>query len=210
MSYDDMAGDITAFLDDQEIEKICVIGHSMGGKVAMQLALTLPERVSELVVVDIAPSTYESTNAPGDTFNAIAAMRSVDLTQMETRADVDSELERMGVGSSDVRQFVLTNLVSGGGSPSGTKYQWKVNVESIHAGFRDILAFPDHSGKRYTGPTCLIRGGNSKYVPFESMRNFIGLFPNTKLVTIADAGHWLQAQMPDEFCRSVNDFLKTK
>lgn len=205
MAYEDMASDLVSFLDEIEIEKACVIGHSMGGKVAMQLALTEPSRVSELIVVDIAPVKYTPGKDSGDPYATTRAMQAVDLSVCQTREDVSAQLLHNGVESESVRQFVMTNLIPTKGDTS--KYAWKPNLPAIEAGFSDIMSFPDHTGKVYEGRTCLIRGGKSKYVPFQTMKVFTSLFPNSKLVTISDAGHWLQAQTPDDFCKSVNDFL---
>lgn len=205
MRYEDMASDISSFLDSEGIEKACVVGHSMGGKVAMHLALTEPEKVSELVVVDIAPINYIIGKDSGDPYVATRAMRAVNLEQMQTRADVDAALLENGVKSETVRQFAMTNLITS--QDPNCKYQWKLNLAAIEKAFPGIMGFPDQDGRSYSGPTCLIRGGKSKYVPFQSMRVFTSLFPNSKLVTISDAGHWLQAQAPDDFCKSVNDFL---
>lgn len=206
MTYDDLAADVTRFLDSHQIDRACLIGHSMGGKLAMHLALCAPHRVSELIVVDIAPISYVVGIHAADSYIAANAMMKVDLPQMQSREEVDRELLRHGVQSRAVRQFVLTNLASAGGDELG-KYQWKVNLPAVHAALPNLMSFPDHAGRVYEGPTCLIRGGKSAYVPFQAMKQFTALFPRSKLVTVADAGHWVQAQMPDEFVRAVNDFL---
>lgn len=204
MSYESLASDVLAYLDRAGVERSVVVGHSMGGKVAMQLALSQPDRVSELVVVDIAPITYTpGQNGGKDPATAVRAMQRIDLANVSERAEVNAALEVGGVASEAVRQFVMTNLRRG----SGGEYEWKVNLAALEDGFPEIMDFPEQGGRVFRGRTCLIRGGKSKYVPFESMRAVTGLFPNTKLVTIAEAGHWLQAQAPDDFCRAVNDFL---
>lgn len=201
-----MAADISAFLEAEGIEKACLIGHSMGGKVAMQLALSEPEKVSELIVVDISPISYVVGKDSGDPYVAAKAMRAINIEKMATRADVDAALLENGVKSEAVRQFAMTNLIAST-TNTGKTYQWKLNLAAIEEAFPSIMAFPEQNGRSYKGPTCLIRGGKSKYVPFQSMRVFTSLFPNSKLVTISEAGHWLQAQAPDDFCESVNDFL---
>lgn len=206
MRYEDMAGDVLQLMDTEGIEKMCVIGHSMGGKVAMQLALTEPQRVSELVVVDIAPLNYSIGQDPSDPYTAAKAMSKVDFDKILTRAEVDAELLKNGVKSEAVRQFVMTNLTLVE-EQSQRKYRWRVNLEAVYAAFPSIMSFPVQTGRVYNGPTCVIRGGKSRYVPFEAMKTFTSLFPQSKLVTIPEAGHWLQAQAPDDFVATVNDFL---
>lgn len=206
MRYEDMAGDVLQLMDTERIEKMCVIGHSMGGKVAMQVALSEPQRVSELVVVDIAPLNYTVGKDSNDPYIATKAMTKIDFSNIQRRSEVDAQLLKHGVKSEAVRQFVMTNLASEE-EQSKRKYRWKLNLAAVHAAFPNIMSFPDHAGRVYNGPTCVIRGGKSKYVPFEAMKRFTSLFPRSKLVTISEAGHWLQAQAPDDFVAAVNDFL---
>lgn len=177
----------------------------MGGKAAMQLALTVPHRVSQLIVVDIAPITYIPTPHPADPSIVLRAMRNVDFSVAKSRKDVDTHLLEGGLSSEQVRHFVMTNLVKS--DTVDQRYRWKLNLPAISDSYRQIASFPNHEGNVYNGPTCMIRGGKSSYVPFHAMKNFTALFPNTKLVTISEAGHWLQSQNPDDFVRSVNDFL---
>lgn len=209
MSYPAMADDVIELLDSLHIRTACLIGHSMGGKVAMQTALTYPQRVSELVVVDIAPVTYSARSDPSDPPVAAHAMARIDLRNIRSRNDVDNLLSQSGIGSKSVRQFLLTNLVKNDdkSEKDAPLYRWKTNVNAVVDALPCLMAFPDQRGAIYSGKTCLIRGGKSTYVPFKVMPAFTKLFPNAKLVTISEAGHWIQAQMPDEFCRAVNDFL---
>lgn len=206
MRYEDMAADLIAYMDGNGIEKACMVGHSMGGKVAMELALEYPHRVSELVIVDIAPVTYTLAADSSVPYVATTAMRKVSMKDMHSREDVDQELRKHGVTSRDVRQFVMTNLAATDNDSQG-RYRWRLNLESIHKAFPTIMSFPNQNGRTFEGRTCVIRGGKSKYVPFQAMKTVTQLFPKTKLITISDAGHWLQAEAPDEFVKAVNDFL---
>ncbi|CAN8069033.1 unnamed protein product [Agarophyton chilense] len=206
MSYENMLSDVVQFLNERDIQRVTLIGHSMGGKLAMHLALSHPHLVSDLIVVDIAPIQYQPTNDPADAFNVTRAMLNVDLSAVQTRDQVDQQLIENGVTSDVVRGFVMTNLAAD--QEASSKYRWKVNVNAIHGSMPCIMSFPEQHQRRYEGPTCVIRGGKSKYVPFNAMRTVTSLFPNTKLVTISDGGHWLQSQMPDQFCAAVNDFLQ--
>lgn len=206
MRYEDMAADVIAFLDREGIERACLVGHSMGGKVCMQLALTEPHRVSELCVVDIAPVGYTPGLDSGDPSTTTNAMLAVDLDACKTRNDIDARLKDTGIRSETVRQFVMANLVPR--EDDRTRYRWRCNLPQINASFGHIMAFPDTRGRVFEGPTCLIRGGKSKYVPFSTMRGFTALFPKSRLLTFSDAGHWLQAEQPEAFSRAVTDWLK--
>lgn len=210
MTYEEMADDVVTLLDKLDVPSACLVGHSMGGKVAMQTALMHAERVSELVVVDIAPITYPTQGAMSDAMVSARAMAELDLDSMTSRADVDRRLTELGVKAEPVRQFLMTNLVrdeATDDADAAPQYRWKANVQAIASALPGIMSFPDHTGRSYDGRTCVIRGGKSPYVPFQAMRQFTQLFPKTKLVTISEAGHWVQAQMPNEFISSVNDFL---
>lgn len=209
MTYVAMADDVIALLDELDMPKACLVGHSMGGKVAMQAALAHPERVSSLIVVDIAPVTYAARTDPSDPPVAAQAMTKIDMHDVRSRTDVDAHLINHGVESRYVRQFLMTNLVRNDtkkeeGAPI---FRWKTNVQAVVEALPTLLAFPEQHSTIYKGQTCAIRGGKSVYVPFKVMPTFTKLFPNTKLITFSEAGHWVIAQMPDEFCRSVNDFL---
>lgn len=208
MTYDDMAADLLHMFQARGLEKVCLIGHSMGGKVAMHLALSHPQLVSELVVVDIAPVRYTPSNNPADPLNVTRAMLQVDLETANTRENVDQQLLKHGITSEPVRQFAMTNLAIDRGQQTAANYRWKANINAIEQSLPNIMSFPDQQGRQFDGPTCVIRGGKSNYVPFQSMRAFTALFPKTKLVTISEGGHWLQSQMPDQFSKAVNDFLQ--
>lgn len=207
MTYEAMSEDLISVLDSHGIEKACLLGHSLGGKVAMQTALTNPTRVSELIVVDIAPIPYAPSKNAADASVAANAMVAVDLRSVQSRQDADTALAKNGVDIESVRSFLLTNLTRVTDSSANTRYKWKSNVHAIREALPVLRDFPPHKDKTYVGRTCLIRGGNSRYVPFQSMLSFTKRFPNTKLITISDAGHWVHSQRPEEFCRSVNDFL---
>lgn len=207
MTYEAMSGDLISVLDSLEIDKACLLGHSLGGKVAMQAALTNPKRVSELIVVDIAPIPYAPSKNAADASVAADAMAAVKLDSIQSRQDADGALAKNGVDVAAVRNFLLTNLTRTTDPFADTRYKWKSNVHAIREALPILRDFPRHENTVYEGRTCLIRGGNSRYVPFQSMLSFTKRFPNTKLITISDAGHWVHAQSPDEFSRSVNDFL---
>jgi pimeloyl-ACP methyl ester carboxylesterase len=195
-------------------EPVTLVGHSMGGKVAMQLALRRPELLRALVVVDIAPVEYPLTGGRTDDddeeaspFGAyIAAMRAVDLGALETRADADRAL-REAVPSRMVRSFLLQSLVREGlGSDGG--WRWRLNLETLERDLGELRGFPDPPpGATFDGPVLWIAGANSHYVLPEDRERMDALFPATRLVKVKNAGHWVHSEQPEVFLETLRRFL---
>ena len=195
-------------------EPVTLVGHSMGGKVAMQLALRRPELLRALVVVDIAPVEYPLTGGRTDDddeeaspFGAyIAAMRAVDLGALETRADADRAL-REAVPSRMVRSFLLQSLVREGlGSDGG--WRWRLNLETLERDLGELRGFPDPPpGATFDGPVLWIAGANSHYVLPEDRERMNALFPATRLVKVKNAGHWVHSEQPEVFLETLRRFL---
>ena len=197
MSFDDMAGDVAAFVEDRGLGPVALIGHSLGGKVAMRLALTRPDLVQRLVVVDVAPVAYANTFGP-----FVEAMRRVDLAALPRRADADVQLHS-AVPDAALRNFLLQNLVK-----TDAGFVWRVNLEALAANMDELLGFPaPASDAAYLGPTLFIAGGRSRYIQPEHRPLIARLFPNAEHVVIADAGHWPHAERPAEFLTHVRQFL---
>lgn len=197
MRYTDMAEDVAEFLAAHGIEPAALIGHSMGGKAAMVLALSRPRSVERLVVVDIAPVPRSPVHAP-----LVAALRALDLRGITRRGEADAAL-RPGVPDPGMRAFLLQNLV-----PREGGFSWRLNLDAIAASMDDLAGFPDFPpGTNYPGPTLVVRGGRSGYVEEGDRAPFAGLFPAYRLVTIADAGHWVHAEQPEKFLELVLAFL---
>jgi pimeloyl-ACP methyl ester carboxylesterase len=197
MSYDQMADDVRAFLARQGLRSAAVVGHSMGGKVAMRLALTHGEQVERLVVVDIAPVAYRRG------FNAyVEAMRDLDLSGINRRAEADALLADK-IEDRGVRGFLLQNLASGEDGLS-----WRVALQALSDNMPEIMNFPEPpAGARYEGPALFVTGGRSDYVRPEHHAEILRLFPHARVETIPDIGHWVQAEAPDRFFELVADFL---
>ena len=194
MSYPAMAEDLRAFLDGQGLDAATLIGHSMGGKVAMRLALETPARVQRLVVVDIAPTVSQHDHLP-----VLSAMASLDLGRVRRRADADALLAGT-LPDAGLRQFVLQNLAS---TPSG--FAWRVNLAAIEAGMADLLDFPvEPDAPPYPGPAQFIRGGLSDYVTPADEVVIRELFPRAEIVTIEGAGHWVHAEQPARFLAALD------
>jgi pimeloyl-ACP methyl ester carboxylesterase len=197
MSFDDMAGDVAAFIEARGLGPVALLGHSLGGKVAMRLALTRPELALRLVVVDVAPVAY-----PNNFGRFIAAMHAVDLAAVERRADADLQLQS-AVPDPVLRNFLLQNLAKTDGG-----FVWRVNLEALAANMPELVGFPvPAKDATYPGPTLFIAGGRSRYVQPEHRPLIDRLFPTAELVVIAGAGHWPHAERPAEFLAHLRGFL---
>jgi pimeloyl-ACP methyl ester carboxylesterase len=192
--YRAMAQDVLDTLDAEGIDAAAVVGHSMGGKTAMHLALAVPQRVERMVVADIAPVTYEPH------FRAIAAaMQAMPLRSGLTRAEANAALET-AAPEPEVRGFLLQNL------RFGDKPSWRIGLDEIAAGLPAIERW-DGAGT-YAGPVLVLRGERSPYVRAEHRPLFRALFPAARFASLRDAGHWLHADAPDAFVDTVRAFLR--
>lgn len=213
VDYVDMAEYVAAELA-QLGEPVTLVGHSMGGKVAMQLALRRPELLRALVVVDIAPTDYpesggrtEDPDEEASPFAAfITAMQGMDLEELETREDADQAL-RAAVPSTMVRSFLLQSLVRDGVG-EGDGWRWRLNLETLARDLGELRRFPDPPpGASYEGPVLWIAGANSTYVLEEDRPRMDELFPTTRLVRVKNAGHWVHSEQPEVFLETVRRFL---
>lgn len=195
MDYRDMAHDVAETLDAEGVGAAAVIGHSMGGKVAMTLALTEPARVSRLLVSDIAPRPYTGTLA-----RYAEAMRALPLSPGLTRAAADAALAT-AVPDAGVRAFLLHSLRFDTAPPS-----WRVGLQQISAGMPDILAFPDVTAP-YDGPALFVSGDRSDYITPEDRPRIRALFPRARFASVKSAGHWVHADQPEAFRAIVDAFL---
>ena len=186
-SYQDMANDLAQVI----ATPVDLLGHSMGGKAAMTLALQNPNKINRLIVADIAPVTYSHSQ-----MGPIEAMRNVDLATLENRADAKAQLGALEPGVAD---FILQSL-------DIKEKKWRLNIDVLAAEMDKIIGFPDISGQ-FTGPTLFLSGANSDYVKPAYRPDIKQLFPTAKFAKIPDAGHWLHAEKPRAFEASVAAFL---
>jgi pimeloyl-ACP methyl ester carboxylesterase len=174
-----------------------VLGHSMGGKAAMVLALMRPDLVSRLVVADIAPVAYAHDNT-----RHVQAMRSLDLTDVKTRTEADQRLA-LTVPDAGLRAFFLQSLDLRAAPP-----RWRLNLDVLDASMAQIVGWPDISGS-YPGPVLFLTGGKSSYVLPEHRDVIVGYFPKARFARLSQAGHWLHADAPRAFEETVEVFLST-
>lgn len=198
MTYTEMTQDLIGLLAQERIARATLIGHSMGGKLAMRFALLAPHRVQTLGIVDICPVTYQHTF---DHYFDLFA--SIDLTHIRRRDDAQQQM--MAAGIDEVMQFfLLQNL-----RKTQTGWAWRINLAALKAGQPDIARFDAPLGYRYDGKTGVIYGTESDYVLPEYQATLNAYFPNATLHPIADAGHWVHVDQPQQFIQTLQHFLKT-
>lgn len=190
--YDDLAADLADVIADTG-GRMDVIGHSMGGKASMMLALTRPDRVHRLIVADIAPVSYSHTQQ-----HFIDAMRAVDLSGITRRSDAAAQLGEQGV-SRDLQAFFTQSL-------DVKARRWLLNLDALEAEMPKILSFPDMTSQ-FDGPTLFLSGAQSDYVRRRDRDTIKALFPTAHFARIPGAGHWLHAEKPGEFLAVAGTFL---
>lgn len=195
MDYPSLAADVAETLAARDAVPAAVVGHSMGGKVAMTLALTQPTAVARLVAADIAPVAH----APA-LRHYVAAMRAVPLHPALTRREADAALATT-IPEPSIRAFLLLSLRFGADGPA-----WRLNLAAIDAAMPDIEGFPTLDAE-FDGPTLSLAGGRSDYVREAGIAAFRAHFPRVRFATIAEAGHWLHAEQPDAFVAAIEAFL---
>jgi len=195
MRYATMAADVLHTLEHLGALPATLLGHSMGGKAAMQAALMRPDAVAGLIVADIAPVPYPPHLRP-----TAEAMASLPLAPGMTRAQADAALTG-AVPDRGMRAFLLQNLQPGA-APA-----WRIGISEIIAGFADIEAWDVPNNARYDGPTLFIAGATSGYIQPTHRPVIRALFPKARFVTLKNAGHWLHADNPAGFVAVVEAFL---
>jgi len=197
MDYDAMADDLAAVIEIHGGEHAHILGHSMGGKAAMRLALKRPELLASLIVADIAPVAYEH-----EYHKEIGAMQQVGLEGISRRAQADHILQTF-VPQASMRAFLLQNLSIKDGTA-----RWKPNLEVLDACMEEITGWPTPpAGAHYDGSTLFVKGGDSTYVLSSHEPEIAKLFPQVEYISIAGASHWLHAERPKPFFEKIDAFL---
>lgn len=197
MDYPSMAEDIIEFMDEQSIKSAHLLGHSMGGKVAMQVAMDYPERVDRLVVVDIAPVTYE-----GEHDEIFAGLLAIEPSRLRNRGQADEQLAGF-VEEEQIRQFLLSNLYR---TDEG-QFAWRINLPALHRCYPQLLEAPTGDGV-FDGPVLFLKGAMSNYISETHRQALLARFPSADLKTVMQAGHWVHAEKPQTFNRLVRQFLE--
>ncbi|MBU6951109.1 alpha/beta fold hydrolase [Hahella sp. HN01] len=196
MDYSLMAADVIRYMDNAGIEKAHLLGHSMGGKTAMQIALEYPQRVEKLIVADIAPVAY-----PPHHKDILAGLTALDPASLSSRQEAD-ELVKPYVPELPVRQFLLKNLQKG----VDGRFSWRMNLPAIQQNYMNIMAGQD-AQQPFPGPVLFVKGGNSDYIQPKHREHIARLFPAAGLRVIPHTGHWLHAEKPELFARVAERFL---
>lgn len=196
MNYPLMAADVEKLFVARGLASATVVGHSMGGKTAMQFALQFPQRVEKLVVADMAPREYAPTHE-----KILAALLALDLSSFQSRQQMEDALAA-DISSLVLRRFLLKNL----GRDAGGKFFWKINLRDIADSYPQ-LRLPISHPQPFSKPALFIRGGKSKYVNAEDEPQIRELFPLAQIETIPEASHWVHADEPEEFLRLLLGFL---
>lgn len=175
-----------------------LIGHSMGGKTAMVVALRHPDLVDRLVIVDISPVASDNS---GEFDHLLGSLKKLDLTALSSRTDADEQLQEP-IPNAGTRGFLLQNLRS-----TADGYAWQPNLDLLHASLRQIGGFPDLTGSTFDGPTLWVGGSESGYITDEAEPTMRELFPVTRRVTVKGSGHWVHSEKPQEFASILQAFL---
>ncbi|HRT06976.1 MAG TPA: alpha/beta fold hydrolase [Candidatus Paceibacterota bacterium] len=197
MDYGLMAEDLFELVQAERLSAVRLVGHSMGGKTAMEFALRFPQRVAALVVADIAPKAY-----PPHHQQILEGLLALDLSRHQTRREVEMALEPW-VPEPGVRQFLLKSVTR---HSSGHAFAWRMGLQEIAANYerlREAVA----GGRTYPGPTLFIRGERSAYLSESDLEPARQLFPAARMEVVPGAGHWLHAEAPEVFYRLVAAFL---
>jgi len=208
-SYNVMSKDLLDFYEDLRFNKAVLLGHSMGGKVAMQFAIDYPEKVSKLIIVDIAPWSHLSGNETSERLveehrQIIKGLMSIPINTITSRTEANEILSHW-VKSEGVRQFLLKNLKR----DAEDSFTWRFNLPVLALNINLLVdgITPECKNTRSEIDTLYIRGEKSNYIPENRIEEIKNTFPVSKVVTVQGAGHWVHAEKPNEFLSEVNSFL---
>ena len=198
MNYHLMSEDVFEFVGSRQLSKFGVLGHSMGGKTAMQMALDAPQQIRFLVVADIAPVSYTHQDQHQE---LITVMKQLDLSGIKLISQAE-ELLKIKIPDTSLRKFLLMNLKS-----DQKGMVWRLGLNGIERSLKHLLGVPGETGQVFEGPSLFIGGENSNYLHPKYHPEVRRLFPNSRIVVLKQAGHWLHAEQPESFQKTVKSFL---
>jgi len=193
-----MMEDLLELVEEHDLTSVVLLGHSLGGKLAMHFAVQYPEMVQKLIVVDISP---RQTRVRQTHLRMLQAMNAIDFDQITSRQEVETLLKNH-MDSKAHRLFVMKNLVR----IDRQRFAWRINLGAIERNIDEIMeGIPAGSG--FDQPTLFIRGGDSDYITGEDLPVIRMMFPHHQMMTIPDAGHWVHADQPEKFMQRLLEFL---
>ena len=197
IDYPLMVEDLYEFLTDFQLREVSIIGHSMGGKTAMNFALEYPHRVEKLIVVDIAPKSYPVLHS-----DIISSLLSIDLNMIQSRSDADKNLAVI-ILQKNIRQFLLKNLYR----KEDGRYAWRLNLDAINQNQNGLGSGIYSKNKEFLKPVLFLRGENSQYILDTDIDLIKTYFPSAKIITISNSTHWVHYENPDELLDAIIKFL---
>jgi esterase len=194
-NYQVIVEDLKELLDEEGLDQVHLMGHSMGGKVVMNFASTYPERVEKLIVADIAPRYYPIHHQV-----ILEGLNALDLKNIKSRKEADEQLATY-IPELGIRQFLLKSL-----SRDADGFVWKINLKVITQNIEEVGRALS-KGVKYDGPTLFLGGANSDYITQSDLSDISEHFPNHQLEFVKNAGHWLHAEQPDAVVKEIMKFL---
>lgn len=206
-TFNDMRNDLEEFFEKHKIEKATLLGHSMGGKVAMWFAADFPEKVEKLVIADIAPKDYLLLKEDSQFYlhqNILLAMMEIDFPKIKSRNDVDDFMAQK-IDDVNIRQFLLKNVAR---DKISHLYKWRINAGVLYDHLDEIVSGVNKNWLEdripiTSYPVIFIRGMKSKYILPEDEPMIKEIYPDSKIIDIPNAGHWLHAEQPELFMKAV-------
>jgi pimeloyl-ACP methyl ester carboxylesterase len=197
MNYGVMTEDLREFLAEQGLSVVFLLGHSMGGKVAMQFASESPEVIEKLVILDIAPKAYPPAHRP-----LLQAMQNLELRGLKNYGEAEAALGAT-ISDAALRKFVVKNLTR----DRNGEFHWRIGLDSLAANYDQLIQAPAMLNS-FDKPTCFIRGGLSRFIDDQDFADIRKYFPRAEFYTVPNAGHWVHIDAREEFHRIVGEYLR--